>query len=374
MQQLCLSNKFLNLSLLCKTFCYFVFVKQHYRLFAIFFLFSTICFAQVGGNNTYEFLNLVPSARIAAIGGNGIAIKDNDINLAFQNPSLFNNSMNNSLAFNFSNYLADINYGSVGFSKHIQKLGSFGAGLQYINYGRFKETSATSEDLGNFYALEYALNLAWAKQLDSNFSIGANLKTIYSQLYDYRSFGNAVDIGATYYKRSKNFTAALVIKNIGMQLKPYTAGNREKLPFEIQAGISKKPQHVPFRISVIAENLERWNLLYEDTITVITIDPTTQQPEKKKKHIVDNTLRHIVVGGEFLITKNFNIRLGYNYQRRKELKVESRPGMAGFSLGAGFKISKFNISYAWSSYSIAGGSNTFSIITNLSDFTSKSKK
>ena len=159
-----------------------------------------------------------------------------------------------------------------------------------------------------------------------------------------------------------------------MQLKPYTAGNREKLPFEIQAGISKKPQHVPFRISVIAENLERWNLLYEDTITVITIDPTTQQPEKEKKHIVDNTLRHIVVGGEFLITKNFNIRLGYNYQRRKELKVESRPGMAGFSLGAGFKISKFNISYAWSSYSIAGGSNTFSIITNLSDFTSKSKK
>ncbi len=346
-------------------------MKQHFRLFLIFFLFSFICSAQVGGNNTYEFLNLIPSARIAAIGGNGIAIKDNDINLAFQNPSLFNSSMNNNLAFNFSDYLADINYGSVGFSKHIHKLGSFGAGIQYINYGKFKETSSTSEDLGNFYALEYALNLALAKQLDSNFSIGANLKTIYSQLYDYRSVGNAIDIAATYLNKNKNFTAALVIKNIGMQLKPYAYGNREKLPFEVQAGISKKPKHVPFRISLITENLERWNLLYEDTITVITNDPSTQQPKKEKKHIVDNTLRHIVLGGEFLITKNFNLRLGYNYQRRKELQVESRPGMAGFSLGAGVKILKINISYAWSSYSIAGGSHTFSIITNLSDFTSK---
>jgi hypothetical protein len=369
----CSCNKQHFFSLLCKTFCYFVDVKLHLSFFLLFSFFSGLSHAQVGGNNTYEFLNLVPSARIAATGGNGITLKDNDLNPAFQNPALFNSEMNNRLVFNFANYLADISYGSVGYAKHITKLGTFGAHMQYISYGKFTETTSTSEVSGNFTAGEYALGLAWAKALDSNFSVGVDLKTIYSQLYDYTSVGNAVDLGAVYTKRAKNFTAAFVIKNLGMQLKPYVPGNREKLPFELQAGISKKPLHVPFRLMLVAENLERWNLLYEDSTLKNSIDPLTQQPVKEKKHIVDNALRHLVVGGEFLITKNFNLRFGYNYQRRKELRTEARPGMAGFSFGVGIKVYKFQLSYGWSSYSIAGGASTFSLGVNLADFAPKSK-
>ena len=46
--------------------------------------------AQIGGDNTYEFLNLVPSARISAMGGKMVPVRDNDLNLIFGNPALLN--------------------------------------------------------------------------------------------------------------------------------------------------------------------------------------------------------------------------------------------------------------------------------------------
>ena len=77
-------------------------------LFSIYFLiiFSFGASAQIGGVGTYEFLNLPVSARTAALGGNIMSVKDNDINASFQNPSLLNPSMDNSLSLSFINYFA----------------------------------------------------------------------------------------------------------------------------------------------------------------------------------------------------------------------------------------------------------------------------
>ena len=66
--------------------------------------------------------------------------------------------------------------------------------------------------------------------------------------------------------------------------------------------------------------------------------------------------------------ENFHFDLGYNYKRRQEMKVVVRPGMVGFSWGFGLRISKFHIAYGRSSYHLAGGTNHFSLTTNLSDF------
>ncbi|MBL0097734.1 MAG: hypothetical protein IPP46_15480 [Bacteroidetes bacterium] len=55
-------------------------------------------FAQSGGNNTFEFLNLVAPARIAALGGNAIATHSDDITLVSQNPALLS-SGNGSAGF-----------------------------------------------------------------------------------------------------------------------------------------------------------------------------------------------------------------------------------------------------------------------------------
>ena len=43
--------------------------------------------AQIGGQHYYEFLNVSNSARITALGGSAIAVKDADAALGYFNPS-----------------------------------------------------------------------------------------------------------------------------------------------------------------------------------------------------------------------------------------------------------------------------------------------
>lgn len=337
------------------------------------FLFSKVALAQPGAYSTYKFLNLPFSARTAALGGNSIAVKDDDIFQSVQNPSLLSSSMDNKTGFSYVNYFSDINYGYTNYVKHVEKVGTFSGGLQFVNYGSFIRADENGLTEGAFKASEYSFNLSYAKQLDSNFSVGSHLKTIYSVLETYTSIGNAIDVAGTYYLPGKNFTATLVFKNIGRQWKTY-AGHKEPIPFEIQTGLSFKPKHAPFRISVIGTNLQKWDLTYIDPVLAAqNVDPISGQQITKKKSVIfaDKFMRHVIVSGELLITKNFNLRMGYNYQRRQELKLDTRTGMSGFSFGFGLKVYKFQLSYGRARYHLAGVSNHFTISTNLSDFKRK---
>lgn len=328
-------------------------------------------FSQTGGNNTYEFLNIANSARVAALGGNYISVKDDDINLSLSNPSLINNKMHNFLSLSFIDYYSDIKAGYSTYSRTFEKYGSFAATLQFINYGKFLEADATGETFGEFTAGEYAMNIGWGRQLDSSFLIGANLKFIYSDLASYNSFGIATDISATYYSDDKNLATSLIIKNIGRQIVAYRKDNRESLPFEIQLGFSKKLQHTPIRFNILANNLQKWDLTWDEPDVIsssynnLTEDTLS---DKRFSKFLDKGMRHLVFGAEFIPTKNFCLRVAYNYRKRKELKVESKPGFTGFSWGAGIKIYKFRIDYGRSIYHIAGAPNNISITTNLSDF------
>src|SRR6478735_4577411 len=108
---------------------------------------STIVSAQTGGNSSFSHLNFVPSARINSLGGNLISVKDNDVNLAFQNPALLSKSSSKQLAFNYCNYIGDINYGLVGFSPEIKKDYQLAFGLQSGSYGKFIETDESGNKI-----------------------------------------------------------------------------------------------------------------------------------------------------------------------------------------------------------------------------------
>ena len=53
-------------------------------------LLSTTGFAQIGGTNTFSFLDLPTAARSTALGGASTAIWDKDVNLGYANPALLN--------------------------------------------------------------------------------------------------------------------------------------------------------------------------------------------------------------------------------------------------------------------------------------------
>lgn len=340
---------------------------MHKKIIFIISLLLPLCLqAQWGGKSVYSFLSLPMSPREAALGGSAIAINDNDLSLAMSNPALLNEQMKNKFLVEYTNYISDINFGRVSYVHNLKNVGLVGLGLQYLNAGKFINTDVSGNKYGNFSANEIALNIAYKKRLDSCFVLGATLKPIFSQLYHYYSFGIVLDIGANYTTKNKLTTASLLLKNVGSQITTYK-GNYESVPFDIQLGVSTKLAHAPFRLSVVAHSLNRLKMVHDETNNIEPTN-TTESTTKNKNTFVENMFRHFILGVEFIPVESFFVRLGLNYQRRQELKLEAKPGLTGFSWGFGFRIKKFYISYANVRYHSAAYSNQFSITTNLSDF------
>lgn len=326
--------------------------------------------AQVGGSNTYDFLNLTNSARIAAMGGDFLSIYDGDITLAITNPSIIDSTMHNYLALSIVDYYSDINYGFASYSRFYEKYGSFVASIQFVDYGKFLYTNDAGNIQGNFTASEMAIQLGWGKMLSPTINVGSNFKFIYSAFEGYSSYGIALDIAATYHNQNTGMSSSLIIKNIGRQIKAYRSGNNERIPFEMQFGISKILTHLPFRYSVLVNHLSDWDLTYQEFYDENEFSLVNEQNNERKglSKFGDQLMRHVVIGGELLLSDNFILRLGYNYRRRQELAVDVKSSTIGFSWGFEFKISKFRLSYARSTYHLAGSPNYITITTRLSDF------
>jgi hypothetical protein len=340
------------------------------KLFFVIVLFSLSLpsFSQIGGQGTYEFLNLTNSARIAAMGGDFLAVRDNDLSLAVVNPSLITPKMNNNIALSFVNYYAGVNYGFAAYSRTLPKLGSLTAGIQFIDYGTFTRADATGQALGTFRAGDYAMHIGWGRQLDSAFSIGSNFKMIYSDMDDEHSFGLAVDVAGTYYFKKKDLTISLLAKNVGRQIKAYRTGNIENLPMTMEFGLTQRLKHLPFRFSLIYTHLEKYDLTYNDpTDPTDKIDPLTNTPIPKDKtsKFFDKLGRHFVIGGEFMPGNNLSLRLGYNYERRKELGTDTKMSTVGFSWGFGIRVKQFQFSYTRSRYHLVGSPNYITIVADL---------
>ncbi len=56
--------------------------------------------------------------------------------------------------------------------------------------------------------------------------------------------------------------------------------------------------------------------------------------------ILDNTMRHLIIGVDLIPLKSFYATLGYNHQRRQEMKLYDKAGFVGFSWGFGIKLKK----------------------------------
>ncbi|HKC69589.1 MAG TPA: type IX secretion system protein PorQ [Bacteroidia bacterium] len=340
-------------------------------LFCLLILSVGKSFSQVGGLASYSYLNLPIPARTAALGGSSIALKDDDINTAVQNPASLSSKTNNALSGSYINFLGAINYGYLTYGRSFKKIGHFAVGIQDIGYGSISERDEYGNQVGTFKANDYNFNLTYTYDKDSLLSYGATLKTIYSKYSQYTSIGNALDFGITYNKASKLFVLSAVIQNVGKEWKTYTGGPNEKLPFNILLGASKKFKHAPFRFIVTYDYLNRWDLTYTDPNNPPpTVDPFTKEPIKQHplKKFMDKAGRHFILATEISLTKTFFIRVGFNYKMRKELSLTDKQGIAGFSGGIGFKISKFNFSYSYAQISPVYSMNSLTLSTNLSSF------
>lgn len=327
---------------------------------------------QVGGKYTYAFLNLPYSARVASLGGKMVSVPDHDLNLTYENPAILTPDADNQMILNYVDYFSDIRFGYFSFAKQLKRAGMFAGGIQYINYGQFTAADETGTITGNFQASEYALNLIYSKPLpwDSLFTVGVNLKPIFSSFERYHSFGLAMDFGIHYIHPNGLFSAGLVIKNAGIQLKSYSASRSEPLPLEILVGITKKLQHAPFRFQLAAQHLETFQLAGDDIKETSPQNQSFINEEEVQTGLEkfgDNLLRHLIFGVEFLPVNVFSFRVGYNYQRRKDLQIPTKISTVGFSWGFGIRVQTFELSFGRATYHLAGASNHFSLLVNFNE-------
>lgn len=350
-------------------------MPHFYRLLRCFLMvFPAALAAQLGGISAYEFLNLPNSATVAAMGGHHIALRNEDLSLAARNPSLLNPAMDGRVSLSHAFHPAGISnsYLGYGYEKTEWKT-TFQAGLQYVNYGDdLIRRDVTGQDLGSFNASDFALTVGAARRIENRLSVGMNLKLVSSQLADYNSIGLASDLALHYRDTTGRLGITLLARNIGLPFSKYdpTSG-REPLPFELQVGITRELEHLPFRFSIIYRYLDRWNVLYNDPDAV---DQTNfigfgEEVERSAGSLwFDNFFRHFVINGELMIGKmrNLSLRFGYNHGVRKELSLTDYRSLAGYSGGFALRAGRFNIAYGRTVYHIGGGINQLGLDIDLS--------
>jgi hypothetical protein len=285
----------------------------------LFLTLLTFSIVMAGGKSTYEFLRLDISPRASALGGNFIAMLD-DPTLLFYNPAGLSSLSSDYASIGFFKHLLDINLGYGVYTFKSKYFGDLGIGAVYINYGNFTQTDRYGNQLGNFSAGELAIIGGFAREY-GNLKYGANLKLIYSSIAGVRSTAIGFDLGLMYLIEGQNLNFALTLNNFGTQLNRYLT-LKENLPFEIRFAISKKLEHLPLRLNL---GLNKLN----ETTPKIT-----------------DKIKNFTLGGEFNISENLDVRIGFNNEKRQEMKITPTLDLTGFSFGVGLKIQKYKFDYS----------------------------
>lgn len=320
--------------------------------------------AQIGGRRTMQFLDLPTNARLAGLGGvNVSAPAPNDPQAALANPALLDTAVAGKLAFSYVNFVRDVGQNSLQYGFRVKKFGTLSAGLTYLNYGTFEGFDDAGNTTGTFQAKDYAFSVT-AARTQGPFTLGATVRLAASNYAANRSSAIAADFGARFQHPNQRLSVGLAVRTVGAQLRPFDGAEREPLPFDVQLGLSYKPEHMPVRFSVTAHRLYQFDIVYLDPDAPGKLDENNNEIKPTKK-LADKIARHFVGSAEILLSKNFNLRLGYNYLRRRELRLENVSGGAGFSFGAMVRVKAFQLEFTRTLYGPAGGGSYLTVVSDL---------
>lgn len=309
-------------------------------ILAFFVLFSYEIRAQES-ETVYNFLRLPVSAHAAALGGDNITIDDDDPTMVFHNPALVSNVSDRSLNLNYMTYMEGVKVASASFVKALRNRATWAVEAQYVDYGSMKQTTAENEVIGKVSAKDIAVGGTFTYALSNKIAGGVTAKFVSSSLAGFNSIGMAVDLGLNYLNPELGLSVSAVARNLGGQLKAYE-DDFEKLPFDLQLGVSKRLGESPLRFSVTMTRLHDWD---------------------------DKFVNHLVFGAEAFLADNIWIGGGLNPRRSDEMKIsdgetESSHG-AGLSFGGGLQLERFKLQLAYGKYHVSASSLIINITYTL---------
>ena len=309
------------------------------------------------GSSVFHFLSLPASSRLNALGGENVAIADDDISMAFINPALLTANTDKVLQLNYAYYLVGTMFGSAMYG-HNYEDNYFGAAIHYLDYGQMQYADEFGNLLGTtFTAKDICLNLMYARQLGPMFRVGATIKPIFSVYEAYTSFALGADVGGHFQTADSTFQMGLALRNIGWQLKSFYEDDfgqhTEMLPLNLELGLAYRLAHAPLRFSLTIHNLQRWNIA----------------PASEDIKWYDMMFRHTIWAVDILPkSEKFYLTLSYNHRRQAEMNITDIKSLAGFALGAGVKIYKFRLGFALSQYTKSNFTYQVSLSTDINSF------
>lgn len=308
------------------------------------------------GEKAFRFLNLPTSARVNAMGGSNVSLIENDLSLVYSNPALLGPEMDMNFNINYMSYVADIGVGSATFAKAISDISAFSVGAHYFDYGDYKGMTSEQISTGNFSAKDIALNGTYSRDLSERWRGGVTAKFIYSAYEEFTSTAVGFDAGLSYYNPDNDFSTAIVLKNIGAQLSAYNE-KRIGLPWDVNVGITKRLAHAPLRLSVTGVYLTQWDFANVNEANGLDAD---------KSSFTNILFKHLVFGVDILPSDNFWIAVGYNPKVHSDLKLLEGNKWGGWNAGAGFRVRKFNIGFAFAQYHPSATGYHFSLAYDFS--------
>jgi hypothetical protein len=316
----------------------------------------------LGGDATYNFLKLPSAPLLAATGGINVSLQGNDAGLAMNNPALLNENLHSQLALSFNSFFAGIKNYQFSGVYHSQAMNTtFGGNINFVNYGEIPQTDAAGNVSGNFHPIDYVIQVSAAKKYLEKWSYGTSLKYIHSSYQQYKSSAIAFDAAVLFSDSSNQITASIVAKNMGFQIKSYDL-NKEDLPFDLQAGITKKLRKAPFGFSLTAHHIHQLDIMYNDD------EFNRENSFTTNTSFVNQLVNHLVFSTHIFLGDNLETHIGYNILRRTELNLGGAGnGLNGFSIGVRAKFKKMQFQYA-RSYFQRNAANQIGLNIQLNQF------
>lgn len=298
------------------------------------------------GTTAGQFLKIGAGARSLAMGGTYVGISD-DIYATYYNPAGVAISQGNGqVAFNHTNWLADIDFDFAAASIDIESLGSMFISITSLRVPEEKvRTFDYPEGDGQFWdASSVSFGLGFARSLTDRFSIGFQAKYIKESIWNSSASGFALDVGTYYITPFNDLVIGASISNFGTKMQ--LDGRDIQLNYDPNNNSSTGPNNVPAQYDMGSYDLPL-TFRIGFSMDVIKSRYIRVKAALDATHPNDNA-EYVNTGLEFAYDELLFIRGGY-----KSLFLSDSE--QGFTLGAGLNYEINNglfikINYAYGDY------------------------
>lgn len=297
-------------------------------------------------------------AKNAALSGSNGAIFEGDISDGLVNPAGFSADSRSDVILHSVFFPAGIRSFSLQGLISRDSLWAVAAGLIHTGYGENKRFDIEGNETGVFPASISGAGVSVSRLLADDWRMGLGMNYDWRRIDIYQSHLLRFDVGVI-YERNDRTSFGMSLSNLGYELVPFDT-ERDRMPLDLSLYWQQKLAHLPFTFFLRMQKMNLWNRMVFDQALDESDDILggNEQPPSRITSLIRETMRHLVLGGEFGFGEPEKVwlRFSYDHWKNQQLSIPAIRSLDGVALGFGVKLAAFRLDYTWEKmYYNAGG-------------------